>query len=63
MFSVAVYCRLTLQDEAQIALYKDPVRSAQQTLFIKIIKTNQLTLHRAEVAACSEINTKHINTV
>ena len=26
-------------------------------LLISVIKTNQLTLYRAEVAACSEINT------
>jgi len=31
-----------LKDEAQAALFKDPVRTAQQTLFISAIKTSQL---------------------
>ena len=31
--------------------------------FILVIKTNQFMLHGAEVAFCSQINTKNINTV
>jgi hypothetical protein len=31
--------------------------------FITVIKTNQLTLHRAKVAVRSESHTKHINTL
>ena len=31
-------------DEAQIALFKDPVRTAQYTLFISVIKTNLFML-------------------
>jgi len=31
--------------------------------FISFIKTNQSMLYGAEVAVCSEINTKQINTV
>jgi hypothetical protein len=32
------------KDEAQTALVKDPVRTAQETLFILVIKTNQFML-------------------
>jgi hypothetical protein len=31
-------------DEAQTALFKDPVRTAQYTLFFSVIKTNQFML-------------------
>jgi hypothetical protein len=31
--------------------------------FITVIKTNQFMLYGAEFAVCSQINTKHINTV
>jgi hypothetical protein len=52
------------KDEAQIALFKNPVRIAQLTLCISIIKTNQFVLYsyRAKVAVWSEIKAKHINT-
>ena len=32
------------KNEAQTALFKDPVRTAQKTLFISVIKTNQFML-------------------
>jgi hypothetical protein len=32
------------KDKAQTALFKDPVRTALQTLFISVIKTNQFIL-------------------
>jgi len=32
------------KDEAQTALFKDPVRTALYTLFISVIKTNQFML-------------------
>jgi hypothetical protein len=32
------------KDEAQTALFKDPVRTALSTLFISVIKTNQFML-------------------
>jgi len=32
------------KDEAQIALFKDPVRTAQETLFISVIKPNQFMM-------------------
>jgi len=35
---------LTLTNEAQTALVKDPVRTAQYTLFISVIKTDQFML-------------------
>jgi hypothetical protein len=47
----------------QTALFKEPVRTALQILFISVIKINQFVLYMAQVAVCSEINTKHINTV
>jgi len=31
-------------DEAQTVLFKDPVRTAQEILFISVIKTNQFML-------------------
>jgi len=45
------------KDEAQVSLFKDPVRTAQKTLLISIIKTNQFMLYGTNVAVCSEINT------
>jgi hypothetical protein len=45
--------------EAQTALFKDPVRTAQETLFISVIKTNQSMLYEPKVAVCSGIHTKH----
>ena len=51
------------KDEAQTALFKDPVRTSQKTLFISVIKTNQFMSYVAQVAVFSQINTKHINTV
>ena len=50
-------------DEAQTSLLKDPVRTPQSTLFIPVIKTKDFMLYGAQVAVCSEINTKHINRV
>jgi hypothetical protein len=44
-----------LKDEAQNSLFKDSVRTALQTLFIAVIKTNQQTLRREKVVVCSEI--------
>jgi hypothetical protein len=37
----------------------DPVRTAQKTHFILVIKNNQLMLYREIIAVCSEIQTKH----
>ena len=47
----------------QTALFKDPVRTAQYTLFFSVIKTDHFMLYGAEVAVCSEIVIKYINTV
>ena len=41
----------------------DPVRTAQWTHSVWDIKTSQLMLYREIMAVCSEIHTKHINTV
>ena len=42
---------------------EDVVRTAQYTLCISVIKTSQLMLYREIIAVCSQIHTKHINTV
>jgi len=39
-----------------------PVRTAQKTHCVSVIKTSQLMLYREIMAVCSEIHTKHINT-
>jgi hypothetical protein len=44
-------------------MYEDPVRTAQQTLSASVVKNSQLTLYREIIAVCSEIHTKHINTM
>ena len=41
--------------------YKDPVRTAQETLSVSVTKTNQLMLYREIIAVCSEIHTKHVS--
>jgi hypothetical protein len=43
--------------------FKDPVRTAQQTHSVSVIKTSQLMLCREIIAVCSEIHTKHTNTL
>jgi hypothetical protein len=48
--------------QAQTALFKAPVRTAQQTLNLGY-KTNHLALYRAKDSISSEIDTKHTNTV
>jgi len=55
--------RKPFKDEAQTVLFTHPVRSAQKTIFISVIKTNQLMLYRAKVAVWAEINAKHIIAV
>ena len=42
---------------------KHPVRTAQYTQSVSVIQTSQLMLYREIIAVCSEIHTKHINTV
>jgi hypothetical protein len=39
-----VFADKPFKDEAQTALFKSPVRTAQETLFISVIKTNQFML-------------------
>jgi hypothetical protein len=46
-----------------MVIFKDPVRIAQYTLSVSVIKTNHLMLYREIIAVCSEIHTKSINTV
>jgi hypothetical protein len=40
-----------------------PVRTVQQTHSVSVIKTNQLMLYREIIVVCSQIYTKHINTL
>jgi hypothetical protein len=51
------------KDEAQTTLFKDPVRTALKVFLISVLKTNHFMSYVAEVAVCSQINTKHINTL
>ena len=47
----------------KLAVYKDPVRTAQKTHSVSVIKTSQLMLYREIIAVCSQIHTKHTNTL
>ena len=44
-------------------MFKTPVRPAQKTHSVSVIKTNLLTLYREIIAVCFEIHKKHINTL
>jgi hypothetical protein len=50
------FCTATLN-------YIYSVRTAQKTHSVSVIKINQLMLYREIIAVCSEIHTKHINTL
>jgi hypothetical protein len=43
------------------AVFKDPVRTAQWTHFVSVLKTSHLMLYREIIAVCSQIHTKHMN--
>jgi hypothetical protein len=47
----------------QNALFKGTVRTALQTLFNSVIKINHFRMEVAQIAVCSQINIKYINTV
>jgi hypothetical protein len=55
--------RKGLKTKRSLLYLKDPVRTAQLTLFISVIKTDQFMLYEAKVAVCSETNTKHTHSV
>jgi len=44
-------------------VFKHSIRTAQQTLCNSVIQTSQLTLYREIITVCSQIHTKHINTL
>ena len=44
-------------------VFKDSVRTAQETHSVSVIRTNQLILYREIMVVCSEIHTKHIKPV
>ena len=46
-----------------IYIYTDPVCIAQYTHSVSVIQTSQLMLYREIIAVCSQIHTKHINTL
>jgi len=50
---------LTFKDEAQTALFKEPVRTALSTLSTKVIKTNQFMLCKVKVVVFSVFRTKY----
>ena len=50
-------------DRGNCIIGKDLVRTAQQTHSVSVIKTSQLMLYREIIAVCSQIHTKHINTL
>ena len=43
--------------------FKPVPRTAQQTHSVSVIKISQLLLYREIIAVCSQIHTKHINTL
>jgi hypothetical protein len=45
--------------QTQTASFKDPVRTALETLSTTVIKTNQLITCTAKVSVYSDIRTKH----
>ena len=53
----------SFKGETVSVAFKDPVRTAQKTLFALVIKTSQLMLYREIIALCSEIHIKHKYTV
>jgi hypothetical protein len=44
-------------------IFKDSVRTAQQTPSVSVLRTNKLLVYSEIIAPCSEIHTKHINTL
>jgi len=44
-------------------IYEDPVRTAQETLSVSVIKTSRLMLYREIIAVCSEMHIKHTNAL
>jgi len=44
-------------------VYKDPVRTAQQTHSVSVIQTSQLMLYKEIIAVCTQIHTKHITWI
>ena len=47
--------------ERLYSLYCEPLGTYQQ--FLSVIKTSQLMLYREIIDVCSQIHTKHINTL
>jgi hypothetical protein len=44
-------------------IVKDSARTAQETHSVSVVKTSQLMLYGEIIAVCSEIRTKHVNTL
>jgi len=58
-----LYCAVRLKLTVTWFVCKAPVRTAQETLSVSVIQTSPLILYREIIAVCSEIHTKHINTL
>jgi hypothetical protein len=44
-------------------MFRDSVSPIQQIHLVGLIKTNQFMLHKEIITVCSDIHTKHINTL
>ena len=44
-------------------VFRDTIRTAQETHSVSVIKASKLTLCREIIAVCSEIRTKHVRTL
>jgi len=44
-------------------MFKDSVSPIQQIHLVELIKTDQFMLYREIITVCSDIHTKHINTL
>ena len=47
----------------KLVVYKNPARTEGGTQSVSVIKTSELMLYREIIAVCSQIHTKHINTL
>jgi hypothetical protein len=43
-------------------MYKNPIRTSQETHYVSATKTNRLMLFRETVAVCCENHTEHTDT-
>jgi len=58
-----VYDTNPLQTKRRLLYFNSQFVPRSKKLYISVVKTKQFMLYRAEVAVCSEIHTKQINTM